>query len=154
MRHPIVLRLWIRTALAVALAGGCLLVTGCGSRTSTVEGRVTFKNKPVSGGSVVFYCPDKQIVRGLIGPDGRYSIPNVPSGPAIVTVQAHSKVPEGFALKQKLPPSTAGAPVPPAGDSSDTRRQHLPPRYALPEESGLTVNVDRAQVTCDLDLKP
>ncbi|VTR95899.1 Uncharacterized protein OS=Planctomyces maris DSM 8797 GN=PM8797T_08484 PE=4 SV=1 [Gemmata massiliana] len=138
-----------------ALALGCLLVAGCGAKTATVTGQVTYKGKPVTGGSVVFYCSDKQIVRGLIGPDGRYSIPNVPSGigPATVTVQSHTRVPEGFRMKQQLPPSVGG-PTPPAPDRTDGPRTPLPLRYAQPEESGLSVTVDRDHLTYDIDLKP
>lgn len=136
-----------------ALALGCLLLAGCGTKTATVAGQVTFHGKPVTGGSVVFYCPDKQIVRGLIGADGRYSIPNVPPGSAVVTVQSHAKLPEGFSLKQRLPPSNGG-PVAPVADASDTHKVTLPARYALPEESGLAVFVDSAHVTYDIDLKP
>ena len=115
-------------APGAALALGCLFLTGCGSKTATVAGQVSYQGKPVTGGSVVFYCSDKQIVRGLIGTDGRYSIPNVPSGSAVVTVQSHAKLPEGFRLKQQLPPSTGG-PVPPAVEASDTRKVSLPARY-------------------------
>lgn len=134
---------------------GCLLAVGCEPKTATVSGVVTYQGKPVSGGSVVFYCSDKQIVRGLVGPDGRYSIPNVPVGSAsaVVTVQSHAKVPEGFRLKQQLPASSGG-PVPPAVEASDPNKTTLPARYALPEESGLSLVVGRAQVTYDIDLKP
>ncbi|HEY1188293.1 MAG TPA: carboxypeptidase-like regulatory domain-containing protein [Gemmata sp.] len=137
------------------LALGCLLAVGCQSRTATVSGTVTYRGQPVTGGSVVFYCSDKQIVRGLIGPDGRYSIPNVPIGSAsvVVAVQSHAKVPEGFRLSQQLPPS-AGGPVPPAPTPPGARPVALPPRYALPEESGLAVTIGDAHVTYDIDLKP
>jgi hypothetical protein len=140
-------------AAPAALALGCLLAAGCGSKTATVAGQVAYRGKPVTGGSVVFYCPDKQIVRGLIGTDGRYSIPNVPTGAAVVTVQAHAKVPEGFQLKQRLPKSNGG-PVPLTAEPGDTLKMALPARYALPEESGLTVTVDSRNVTYDIDLKP
>jgi hypothetical protein len=135
----------------IALAG--LLASGCGANTSTLVGKVTYKGKPVVGGSVIVYCPDKQIVRGIIGPDGSYSIPNVPHGSAVVTVQSPARVPAGLRMKQTLPPSTGG-PIPPTVDVNDTARVLIPQKYALPEESGLSVVVDRGQVTYDIDLKP
>ncbi|QJX00440.1 carboxypeptidase-like regulatory domain-containing protein [Frigoriglobus tundricola] len=138
---------------ACFVAGVALLAGGCASRTSTVGGTVTFRGRPVAGGSVVVYCADKQIARGIIGPDGTYTIPNVPSGTAIVTVQAPSRVPEGLQLKQNLPPSYGG-PIAPAVGTAGAPRVAIPPRYALPEESGLSVSVDRGQVTYDIDLKP
>lgn len=138
-----------------ALLFGCLLATGCGARTATVSGSVTYRGKPVTAGSVVLYCPDKQIVRGLIGPDGRYSIPNVPVGPgaAVVTVQSHAKLPDGMRFAQRLPKSDGG-PVPPAADPADAKQVPLPTRYTLPEESGLSVVVGGGAVTYDIELKP
>lgn len=130
-----------------------LCASGCGSGTATISGRVTFQGKPVAGGSVIVYCSDKQIVRGIIGADGSYSIPNVPYGSAVVTVQAHSRLPQGLRLHQTVPPSSGG-PIPPTADVNDTARVIVPQRYALPEESGLSVAVDRGQVTYDIDLKP
>ncbi len=135
------------------LALGCLLLAGCEAKTATITGQVTYKGKPVSGGSVVFYCQGEQIVRGLITNEGRYSIPNVPLGAAVVTVQSHAKVPDGFRFKQRLPLATNG-PIPPTADPNDVVVVTLPPRYALPEESGLDVIVDRSLMTYDLDLKP
>jgi hypothetical protein len=146
-----------RSLPAPALAAGCVLlfVSGCGSDTATVTGLVTLQGKPVADGSVVFYCADKQIVRGLIGPDGRYSIPNVPFGPATVTVQSHPRVPDGMRLRQNLPPSTGGPVLPTGGEGSASRPgRTIPPRYGLPEESGLSVVVDRAELTFDIDLRP
>jgi hypothetical protein len=135
----------------IALAG--LLASGCGSNTSTVVGKVTYQGKPVAGGSVIVYCPDKQIVRSTIGTDGTYSIPNVPSGQAIVTVQSPARTPAGLRMKQSLPPSSGG-PIPLTVEANDPARVLIPQRYALPEESGLSVVVDRGQVTYDIDLKP
>jgi len=130
-----------------------LLASGCGSSTSTVVGKVTYQGQPVSGGSVILYCPDKQIVRGIIGTDGTYSIPNVPGGIAVVTVQSPSRAPAGLRMQQSLPPSSGG-PTPPTVAAHDTARVLIPQRYGLPEESGLSVVVDREQVTYDIDLKP
>ncbi len=140
-------------ALACLSAMTALLASGCGPRTATVVGRVSHQGKPVSGGSVIVYCSDQQIARGLIGPDGTYSIPNVPFGSAVVTVQAPGRVPAGLRLQQTLPPSSGG-PIPPTVDATEPGRVWIPARYALPEESGLSVVIDRGQVNYDIDLKP
>lgn len=134
-------------ALPAALA-----LAGCGSGTAVVSGTVTYRGTAVPGGSVVLYCSDRQIVHGTIDPDGRYTIPNVPAGTAVVTVQTHARVPAGMRFRQNLPPSVNG-PVPPGAGAADPAVL-IPPRYALPEESGLTVVIDRAQVAFDLDLRP
>jgi hypothetical protein len=99
------------------------------------------------------YCSDKQIARGIIGVDGTYSIPNVPYGSSIVTVQAPARVPAGLRMQQNLPASSGG-PIPPTITGGDSTPSPIPPRYALPEESGLSVAVDRARVNYDIDLKP
>jgi hypothetical protein len=128
------------------------LAAGCGARSAEVAGRVTCGGKEVTGGSVILYCADGQIVRGLVGPDGRYTIPNVPHGAAVVTVQSHARIPDGLKLKQILPPS-AGGPTPPAVERAAEKVAAVPPRYALPEESGLSVVVDRPQVGFDIALE-
>lgn len=131
----------------------CLLAAGCGARTGTVAGRVTHLGRPVSGGSVVVYCSDKQIARGVLAADGTYTIPNVPHGVAAVTVQALPRVPVGLHEKQALPPMVNG-PTPAAVERADPTKAGIPLRYALPEESGLSVVIDRGTVTYDIDLKP
>jgi len=130
----------------------CLLACGCGSQTATVAGRVTHLGKPVSGGSVIVYCSDKQIARGVIAVDGRYTIPNVPHGTAGVTIQAPARPPAGMRIQQTLPPSHNG-PIPPTGES-ESAGPPIPLRYTLPEESGLSLVIDRNAVNYDIDLKP
>jgi hypothetical protein len=129
-----------------------LCATGCGSSTATVEGTVTYQGKPVNSGSVILYCEDKQIVRGLIV-DGQYSIPNVPCGNATVTVQAHARVPSGLRLDQQLPPIVNG-PIPNRNATESPSTLSIPLRYSHPEESGLSIQIDSAHVTYGIDLKP
>jgi|SRR5579883_276167 len=148
-RHYLTVGIVSLFVFGVLCASGC----GSGSDTATVSGKVRFQGKPVAGGSVIVYCSDKQLARGIIGADGTYSIPNVPFGTSIVTVQAHTRLPAGLRLQQNLPPSSGG-PIPPTVDVNDTARVVVPQRYSLPEESGLSVVVDRGQVTYDIDLKP
>jgi hypothetical protein len=131
----------------------CPLVGGCGARTATVSGRVTYQGKSVTNGSVLVYCSDKQIVRGNIDADGTYSIPNVPPGVSVVTVQSHARIPAGLRLHQDPPPSSGG-PIPPAVEQADTQWVSIPQRYGFPEESGLRVVVEGGPVTFDIDLKP
>lgn len=142
------------TRFVAAVAAAALLAgaAGCGSDTATVSGVVTYQGRPAAGGSVILHGPDSQLARGVIGPDGRYSIPNAPRGSAQVTVQSHARQPAGFGMKQQLPPSVGG-PVPPTAGPADARVP-FPLRYAVPEESGLTVAVDREQVTFNIDLVP
>jgi hypothetical protein len=142
-----------RTSLACLLAAfGSLFAAGCGADTTTLSGTVTFNGRPVTGGSVSLYCADKQIVRGIIDADGRYSIPNVPFGTAVITVQSHTFVPAGMQLQQKLPESV-NSPAPPAlAGETAKKATPIPPRYSHPEESGLTVDVRSHPATHDIQL--
>ncbi|MBN9524308.1 carboxypeptidase regulatory-like domain-containing protein [bacterium] len=142
----------MRPVRFVLLFGAAALAAGCGARSAEVTGRVTCAGQAVTGGSVILYCPDGQIVRGLVGPDGRYTIPNVPHGTAAVTVQAHTRVPDGMKLKQILPPAVNG-PTPLPADRGTGRIVAVPPRYTMPEESGLSVVVDRPLVGYDIALE-
>src|SRR5205085_628371 len=72
---------------ALALVVG-LAVVGCGGKggTGTVSGKVTYKGAPLKGGRVGFATANKQNVVADIGEDGSYTAPDVPTGPAKVTV--------------------------------------------------------------------
>ena len=130
-----------------------LIVTGCGSGTAQVEGNVTFDGKPMPGGSVVLYCGDGQIVRGLISADGHYAIPNVPRGPAKIAVQSHARVPQGLRLSQQVPPAVNGPIHPSSVDNAlGDRVVTIPARYSVPEESGLSLVVDGKGTTFDIHL--
>lgn len=138
----------------VILAAACVVLSGCQPSLATVEGQVRYQGQPLPGGSIIFYCADGQIVRGLIAPDGRYQVVNVPYGTARVAIQAHRAQPEGLRLPQKLPPVKNG-PISPAGlPPNDPRVVPLPARYAYPEESGLSLLVDRPGVIWDWELSP
>jgi hypothetical protein len=128
-------------------------LTGCGDRAASVSGTVTFQGRPLNGGSVILYCKDEQIVRGIIGADGSYSIANVPRGSCRVTVKTHAPIPPGFHLRQSLPPVEDG-PIPPPQANSLAIPTTIPERYAMPEESGLAVDVNRPHTLFDITLTP
>ncbi len=124
---------------------------GCGRSLSTVSGRVSLQDQPVAEGSVVLYCEDQQIVRGLIGPDGAYSIPNVPRGDVRVTVVPPVRMPDGFGKKYETPPVIDG-PIIPAASPDKRGPLAIPPRYGIPEESGLSLKVVRDSIEFDIRL--
>lgn len=132
-------------ALAVILS--CL--PGCGPATGEVTGKVTFRGKPVTSGSIILYCPDKRIARGVIGPDGSYSVSDVPVGEAAVAVRSPLPPPAPGSEQDVPPPNGGRVPrVPSPGSES------IPVRYGVPEESGLTVRVGRGRVVYNIELNP
>jgi len=64
-----------------------LLAVGCGSRTGDVSGKVLYKGKPLSGGSVTFFH-SKGASSSRIDNDGSYTVFKVPVGEAKITVQS------------------------------------------------------------------
>lgn len=143
---------WRRLATLI----GCAMLaplTGCGDRPASVSGTVTFQGKPLNGGSVILYCKDEQIVRGIIGADGTYSIANVPRGACRVTVKTHAPIPPGFQLRQSLPPVEDG-PIAPQANAPLAIATAIPERYAMPEESGLAVDVNCPHTIFDITLTP
>jgi hypothetical protein len=64
--------------------GFCILVMaaagGCGPARGTVTGKVTYKEKSITWGTVSLFASDNMQYSGEITTDGTYAIPNVPSG--------------------------------------------------------------------------
>jgi hypothetical protein len=145
---------WYRNSVATIAAFSLIFATGCGAKTTAINGTVTYQGRHLTGGSVIVYCQNQQIVRGIIDSEGHYTIPNVPTGTAMVTVHSHTPIPAGFQLRQTLPPVNNG-PISPSVDASKPGDAVIiPERYTVPEESGLALNVDRNNLEFNIDLKP
>src|SRR5436190_10216023 len=146
-----------RTSGRLCVAGGLalLLLGGCGKPTGTLTGTVRYKGTALTGGSVLVYCEDEQILAGTIREDGTYTIACLPEGKAVITVMALPRVPEGFYLKQNLPKTTDDGPRSPSDAAyAKDDPMKLPRRYATREESGLSVVIARGSQVYDIDLKP
>lgn len=130
-----------------------LMLSGCNRGTCTLAGHVTFQNKPLTNGSVILFCENQQIVRGVIANDGSYSIPNVPRGLVRVTVTPVIRLPEGYQKKYDLPPVINGPVIPQFGSSDKGQKlTPIPDRYSVPEESGIAVKVDQPVTAFDIHL--
>jgi hypothetical protein len=108
-----------------------LLELGGGSgplAVGRVTGRVTYKGKPLPGGTITFVSSGGLVAGALIGSDGTYQADRVPVGEARIAVSVRT-------LKD-LPGLAA-----------------IPDRYADAERSGLTYTVTRGKQEFNIDLR-
>jgi hypothetical protein len=89
----------VRRGVAGGLVVGLLLVSaGCAGK-GNVKGKLTYQNKPVKGGEIVFFNQeDGHAYSGAIDQDGNYTISKLPPGPVKITIQpaAAPKMTGGF----------------------------------------------------------
>jgi hypothetical protein len=141
----------IRTAAALA---PLLAAAGCGG-TADVSGKVTYQGKPVVYGTVVLFGPDGVPKSGAIRPDGTFRVDGVKLGPAKVAVssprppgsQPAGRGRGGRDDGDKPPPDEA-----PADPEVIRNWVALPEKYADPDRSGLTADVQPGR-PLDLELK-
>jgi hypothetical protein len=73
-----------------------LISLGCGKPTGEgdISGKVTYEDKPLSGGSIVFLDDeDRQVGTATLGLEGEYSVFKVPVGLVRITVSPPSAPP-------------------------------------------------------------
>ena len=145
-----------RLTIACAILFG---LGGCGAGTSSLSGQVTFQGKPVIYGSVVAVAKNQQSFQGAIETDGSYSIPGIPSDIGRLTITVHSPDPNPVSPRsgRANAKGVRAARERSKGESQvdeDTRGWFpIPAKYTKFDESGLSVEIDEALVTYDIDLK-
>src|SRR5438105_1232082 len=84
----------LKRACALLVPLAVVLVVSCNSTTSVpgakVEGKVTYKGQPVTGGTLIFHVGEDVSRSGTIAPDGTYKVEGVPPGSVTVTVETES----------------------------------------------------------------
>src|SRR4051812_14424349 len=98
-------------ATTLLLTTFCLVLPGCGGGDPRAPppGKVTYKSKPLSGGTVFFVTEDgSKIESAPIGSDGTYSWNRVPLGKLKVGVEPPGKDPRSMMPKG----AAKGAPPP------------------------------------------
>lgn len=126
------------------LAVGFVLlgIVGCGGSSKTmgtVEGKVTYQGKPVSGAQVMLQSPETGVAdTGRLNDQGYYKIAN----PLAIGKYLVSVVPI-----QDLPPAGSGKPVPPPANP-----ENIPVRYRTSDKSGLEVKVVKGSNTFDVKM--
>jgi hypothetical protein len=143
----------------------CLLVPGCGASTGTVTGKVSYQGETLGGGTVVFYAPGKATVTASIGPDGTYTISNIPSGTVRIAVETKSAMPASFnspvsaaaVMAKPLPPPDAIPPearaMRPGGQQSGGKYVAIPADFGDLEKSNLSLKVTGGDQHFDIELK-
>jgi hypothetical protein len=72
---------------ALLVAAASVGVLGCGKKTATITGTVTYNNKPVTSGEVIFLSQDGHAsAHAPIHADGSFTVTNAPVGPVQVAV--------------------------------------------------------------------
>jgi hypothetical protein len=155
--HRVLIR-WLTAAAVLATAAGC------GSSTN-VTGKVTYKGAPVTAGSITLVASDGTVYSAVLGADGTFSIPGVPTGNVQVAVVganpgSGTKTPPPRGQQGRGPaagvgrggpaPGEAETPPPPAQPAATG--PVLPPEYGDPRTSGLTAKI-RAGEPLNVDLK-
>ena len=108
-----------------------------------VSGKITVSGQPATRGAVMF-MPDEsrgtsgKVAVGDIGSDGTYTLRTFNTDDGAV-VGHHRVLVSGRALED---------------DESTPPDRQIPPRYARPQESGLTAEVKVGRNTIDFDLAP
>jgi hypothetical protein len=139
------------------------LATGCASK-STITGKVTYQDKPLTGGVVLFVSESgKGTGRSEIGTDGSYTIENMPTGQAKIAVDTTSaqgtQPPGANAPKGMMPPPGTDVPSASAksgvyGSGNSARGAAvIPDQYKNADTSGLTYTVKGGSQTHNIDLK-
>jgi len=150
------------SVLLVATAG---LLAGCGrsgSAGNSVAGSVTYKGNPVTGGTMLFHGKDKPYPATL-GPDGSYTCQGVPLGDYTVTIDNKwlEKVGDAESMMKNMGrfgEDVAGgykeglAKMKEMGQGTMPKYVPIPEKYANAKTSELTVKVESAKNTKDLQL--
>ena len=99
-----------------------------------VQGMITFKGKPLPGGTVTFVSKDAKVkIAAMIAEDGTYKA-TVPAGKYRVTVSTEVE-------KKKDDPKDPPKPLP-----------AIPKKYSDPDTSGLVITVKKGKQTFEIDL--
>lgn len=151
-----------RTSVSFFILTLAIPAVGCGSK-ATVTGTVTYKDKPIPSGTILF-APDSGApsVNAPIN-DGKYTAERVPTGPAKVSITSVYTEGEAQFMAKKMggkmgPPKDA--PIPPearkAFEEESTQLKKgikIPDQYGDPATSGLTFTVKSGRQTKDFKLE-
>jgi len=139
--------LLVRTIVIV----GCTLpLSGCGgSKSCTVEGKVTFQGKLLVCGVVNLYGAEGAFAAGGIDPDGNFTVRDAPIGSVKISVVSDKPVPMNAEDSKKPPAGSA----PPARMPDPAKWFPIDAKYNDPETSGKVANLTGGKNTVDITLE-
>jgi hypothetical protein len=158
-----------RACGGLLLLGLLTVAAGCGPNykaRGTVKGKVTFANKNLTVGSVMFHGKDNMTGSASIDKNGNYVMNDAPLGEVQITVDVPKAPPGGIGMMKAGPGLKASKDVKsvdPEGSGKSISMMigdmpsyvlPIPEKYAKVETSGLTYTVQRGEQTHDINLTP
>jgi hypothetical protein len=157
-----------RACALLVLFGILAISLGCGPNykaRATVKGKVTFGNKTLTSGTVMFYGKQNLTGQASIDKNGNYEMKDAPIGDVKVTVTVQ-KPPEGGIGRMKMGPAVGAVKdsksVAPDGSGRSisimgempTEVVLIPEKYSQPDTSGLTYKVEKGEHVHNILLTP
>jgi hypothetical protein len=131
-----------------------LAASGCGSsKTASVSGKVTYRGRAVTSGTVTVISQDGTVVgSGAIQADGSFTIARAPTG--AIRVAVDNPVPPGLTRSGMAVPAGMSPDDPEIKAAREQARTFvpIPARYADPKQSGLTAALKGGKNDLPLDL--
>jgi hypothetical protein len=132
---------------ALLVAAASVGILGCTKRTATITGKVTYNNKPVTSGEVVFQAQDGSVsAHAPIRPDGSFTVTNAPVGPVQVAVDNPPPAKVQATSKSKNDPEVREA------WQQAAHYVVTPPKYGDPKQSGLHFDAKPGSNECNITL--
>jgi hypothetical protein len=128
----------VRCLILLVLLAGC--ISGCGRKSGSVSGKVTYQGTSLTSGLVIFVDKDGKVTTPAgIEVDGSYSAENVPLGPVTACVETH--------------PLSGGDGGPDTKDRPRARYIPIPAKYKDAKQSELTLDVKPGLNVFDIELR-
>jgi hypothetical protein len=127
---------------------------GCGTKTASVSGKVTYQGKTLTSGTVTFYSQDAKLQgSGNIGSDGTYTVTRAPVGKVKATVVVPVVV-NPPAPAMKMDPAKMGSPeISKEAKATAVKPVAIPDKYSDPQNSGLEYEIKSQSNEINIELK-
>jgi hypothetical protein len=146
-------RLLLLLPLFLVLACGCGLTNK--SAPAKLSGKVTYKGKPLTGGTITLYPPSGGVYAITIKEDGSYSGADLPTGEMPVSIETMAVKAPTDPVDPKTKQKYQMSPRPGAENASApaaVEQVKIPAKYAKKETSNLSVTLGPGKQAKDFDL--